>query len=50
MITGMKGLKNMVAVRNHARVVITRNIKDYEGREPQPVTPEEFLKQLDSCE
>lgn len=29
---------------NHARYTITRNVKDYEDSEAQPITPEAFLK------
>lgn len=35
-----------VASHNHARYIITRNVKDYEGSEPQPITPEAFLEVL----
>lgn len=36
-----------VAADHHASYVITRNVKDYEGDETKPVTPEEFLKQFE---
>ena len=36
-----------VAAHLNASYVITRNVKDYEGIEPKPVTPEEFLNQLE---
>lgn len=36
-----------VAAHHHASYVITRNVKDYEGSNPKPVTPEEFLKQFE---
>lgn len=43
-------VQNRVAVHNHARYIVTRNIKDYEGGGPQPVTPEEFLKHMEPNE
>lgn len=39
-------VKHQVASHHHARYIITRNVKDYEGSEPQPVTPEAFLEAL----
>lgn len=39
-----------VAAQNHAEYIITRNVKDYEGKEPYPITPEDFLKNMqDTC-
>ena len=32
-----------VAGSNHLDYIVTRNIKDYEGETPKPVTPEDFL-------
>lgn len=39
-------VQHQVALHHHARYIITRNVKDYEGSEPQPVTPEAFLEAL----
>ena len=39
-----------VAAHSHVRYIITRNVKDYEGSHPQPVTPEDFLKKLERNE
>ena len=39
-------VQHQVASHHHARNIITRNVKDYEGSEPQPVTPEAFLEAL----
>lgn len=39
-----------VAAHSHARYIITRNVKDYEGSHPKPVTPEDFLKELERNE
>lgn len=39
-------VQHQVASHNHARSIITRNVKDYKGSEPQPVTPEAFLETL----
>ena len=39
-------VQQQVTSHNHVRYIITRNVKDYEGSEPQPVTPEAFLETL----
>ena len=39
-------VQHQVAAHNHARYIITRNVRDYEGQEPRPVTPEDFLKDM----
>ena len=39
-------VQHQVTSHNHVRYIITRNVKDYEGSEPQPVTPEAFLEKL----
>ena len=39
-------VQHQVASHHHARFIITRNVKDYEDSEPQPVTPEAFLEAL----
>lgn len=39
-------VQHRVASHNHACYIITRNVKDYEGSEPQPITPEAFLEVL----
>lgn len=41
-------VQHQVAAHNHANYIITRNVKDYEDSDPQPVTPEEFLKHLEN--
>lgn len=39
-------VQRQVAVHNHVRYIITRNIKDYEESEPLPITPESFLNNM----
>lgn len=39
-------VQHQVAAHNYARYIITRNVRDYEGQEPQPVTPEDFLQDM----
>lgn len=39
-------VQHQVASHKHARYIITRNVKDYESSELQPITPEAFLEKL----